>query len=332
VSEVDPESKRRYLEVDALKSAGIVVVVLIHSMRSGFVPNLTSLERWIGIQTRFAVPAFLMVSGFLYATRESRGLPKMVRRLRRILLPYLVASLLAQAWSRWTGRITPTDSLVMDFLLGSSFGPYYYVFVIVGLVFVTTVFARMGRWILPAGLVLAAIQWLLETRFLDLGAGQYWQIRNPLLWWAYFLAGWGVRRNYDAIAAWIRPRQVIVAVGLIVLVGTLSVLGFADAPEWALRSAAWVNIYAISALIFTATTGLGSSPTLIRVLSDATYPTYLLHLFFVYEMARRFPGPALQTHPLGVALSVFAGLFGSLAVIFLARKLLGRHSRDLIGA
>ena len=59
---------RRSPEIDALKVAGIVTVVLIHTMRAPWDPAVAPLEVWIGHATRFGVPAFLFASGFLYAT------------------------------------------------------------------------------------------------------------------------------------------------------------------------------------------------------------------------------------------------------------------------
>jgi surface polysaccharide O-acyltransferase-like enzyme len=332
VDQFDPEAKHRYVEVDVLKTVAIVVVVLIHSMRSAFGHELSPLERWIGLQTRFAVPAFLMVSGFLYATTESREFPRMLRRLRRILVPYLFASLLAQGWSHWTATPTPTGSFAVDLAFGSSFGPYYYIFVITTLVFFAPVLARLNRWVLPVGITLAAFQWALETGFLKTGLGGYWEIRNPLFWWAYFVAGWGVRRNYGAIIDWLRPRRALAVVVLAAVVVTTSFLSFTGPSQPVVRTAAWINIYAISAFLFAAAGRLGSSPAVLRTISDATYPIYLLHLFFVYEMARRIPGPATQTEPVYIALSVALGVTGSLVVVFLGRKLLGERSRDVIGA
>ena len=58
----------RFVEIDALKVAGIVTVVLIHTIRAPWDPAVAPLELWIGHATRFGVPAFLFASGFLYAT------------------------------------------------------------------------------------------------------------------------------------------------------------------------------------------------------------------------------------------------------------------------
>ena len=62
------ERRDRRIEIDALKTAGILTIVLIHSMRTYWDPSISTLEVWIGHATRFGVPAFLCASGFLYAT------------------------------------------------------------------------------------------------------------------------------------------------------------------------------------------------------------------------------------------------------------------------
>ena len=70
---------RRFAEIDALKAVGIVTVVLIHSFRSPFDPTVSPGEVWLGHLTRFAVPAFLMASGFLYAGDHDSMLRRTLR-------------------------------------------------------------------------------------------------------------------------------------------------------------------------------------------------------------------------------------------------------------
>jgi surface polysaccharide O-acyltransferase-like enzyme len=155
---------RRFAEIDALKSIGIVTVVFIHSIRAPFDPMIPPLEIWLGHLTRFGVPAFLAASGFLYAGVTSDAKRATLQRLRRIGVPYLVLSAIAQLWWAIQGVPTETGSWVADLLLGGSMGPYYYVFIIAGLVVVTPLFARLpGIAMAALTLVLVAAQWYVDA-------------------------------------------------------------------------------------------------------------------------------------------------------------------------
>ena len=48
----------RFAEVDWLKAVGILVVILIHTVRSPWEIGAAPVELWLGHVTRFAVPAF----------------------------------------------------------------------------------------------------------------------------------------------------------------------------------------------------------------------------------------------------------------------------------
>jgi surface polysaccharide O-acyltransferase-like enzyme len=323
---------RRFAEIDALKSIGIVTVVLIHSIRAPFDPTIPALEIWLGHLTRFGVPAFLAASGFLYAAAVANTPRTTLRRLRRIGVPYLIASGVAQLWWALQGESTETGSWVADLLLGSSMGPYYYVFIIAGLVVVTPLFTRLsGNAMAALTLVLAAAQW-----YVDAASGMlstfFWHLRNPLLWWGYFALGWLVRLHYDAIVAWIAPRRggTTLLFGLLVVV--LSAICGLEGPRLLVRTAAWLDVYAICGLIFAATCGKERIPAAMRALSDTTYPIYLLHMFFVLVASDLFPPRPRHTTLLPIVVPWAAGVLGSISVIAALQAALGKRSRDWIGA
>jgi len=323
---------RRFAEIDALKSIGIVAVVLIHSLRAPFDPAISTPEIWLGHLTRFAVPAFLAASGFLYAASGAATSRLTLRRLRRIGVPYLVASGLAQLWWAVQGVSTETGSWLADLLLGGSMGPYYYIFIIAGLVLATPLFARLPERAMTAlALALVAAQW-----FVDAASGIllpfFWHLRNPLLWWGYFALGWVVRLHYDAILAWIAPRRRGAIAAFAVLVAVLSGISGLEGPRLLVRTAAWLDVYAICALIFTATCGKQRVPTAMRYLSDTTYPIYLLHMFFVLVASDLAPPPPRHLALLPVVLPWAAGVLGSISVIAVLQAALGKRSRDWIGA
>jgi surface polysaccharide O-acyltransferase-like enzyme len=323
---------RRFAEIDALKSIGIVTVVLIHSIRWPFDPAISVVEIWLGHLTRFGVPAFLAASGFLYAAGVADPKRATLRRLRRIAIPYLVASGLAQLWWAIQGVPTETGSWVADLLLGGSMGPYYYVFVIAGLVLVTPLFARLPVSAIAAGtLVLVATQW-----YVDAASGIllpfFWHLRNPLLWWGYFALGWLVRLHYDAILAWIAPRRSGLTLAFGSLVVVLSAASCLEGPRLLVRTATWLDIYAICGLIFVSTCGRERIPAAMRSLSDMTYPIYLLHMFFVLVASDLFPPRPRHATLLPIVVPWAAGVLGSVSLIAALQAALGKRSKDWIGA
>jgi surface polysaccharide O-acyltransferase-like enzyme len=323
----------RRVEVDALKAAGILTIVFIHSIRSPWDAGVSTLEVWLGHVTRFGVPAFLFASGYLYTTRRPVPAATTLARLRRILLPYLVASLAAQAWSRARGVPTETGSPALDLLLGASFGPFYYVFVITLLVLATPLLARLGtRIVAVLALVFVAAQWCVDAATLWL-LPLFWHLRSPLLWWGYFLLGWLAGQHKARLEAWIAPRRGVLVAALLTAVLALAALSGLEghAPRLLVRTAAWLAVYAIGALLFAATLGRARSGAILRGLSDATYTIYLFHLFFVLEVKRLVPPPPGELAPLAALLPWAAGIAGPLLLIAGARALLGRRSRDWIG-
>jgi len=327
---------QRFAEIDALKAIGIVTVVLIHSIRSPWDAGVSQLEVWLGHVTRFGVPAFLFASGFLYATRSPVPWATSARRLRRIAVPYLVASALAQVWRALLGATTEVGagSVWLDLLLGSSFGPYYYVFVIAGLVLVTPVFARCSPAAIAAlaGILLLA-QWCVDAA-LVWQLPLYWHLRNPLLWWAFFATGWLARLHLAPLSAWLRAHRRRAAWALAIAVLALSALCGLDAvaPRLWVRSAAWLDLYAILALIYVLASGDGRACRALRTLSDSAYAIYLFHLFFVLAAQTFAPHPWQEISLVSLAAPWAAGLAGPLLLVAGARAALGARARDWIGA
>jgi peptidoglycan/LPS O-acetylase OafA/YrhL len=230
------------------------------------------------------------------------------------------------------GLPTTTGSPVTDLLLGASFAPYYYVLQITVLVLVTPLFIRLSGGTVAALAVLLPAQWYFAAAVPPDAVHPFWQIRNPLLWWGYFVAGWVVRERRDAIVAWIGARRRAFLATMCAIVAALAIASGVEAPRVAVRSAAWLNVYAILATLFAASCHRSRSSAPVRYLSDATYAIYLLHLFFVYSVARQLHMAPGRADPVVTGTLFAAGLVGSLAVVAAARRLLGPRSRDLIGA
>jgi surface polysaccharide O-acyltransferase-like enzyme len=325
---------RRYFEIDALKVAGIATVVLIHAVAPPWDPAPSALEFWLQRLTRFGVPAFLFASGFLYATRQPIPAATTLRRLRRVAVPYAIASAGAQLW--WAVRADRLGlegsglPLWADLAFGSSFGPYYYAFVIALLIAATPLLAHIPRpGLAPLLVLLLSAQWAVDAAGLW-PLSFYWHLRNPLLWAAYLAAGWVARLSWAAVEEGVtRHRR---GLGTALALGVAASAGLVGSARGALleRTGEWLGIWAILGLIFVLTCGRGRSPTWLRRTSDATYAVYLFHLFFLYETQLAL-GPRAGDL-LGVLLPWAAGLAGSLLLVAGVQRAAGRRSRDLIGA
>jgi surface polysaccharide O-acyltransferase-like enzyme len=321
----------RRLDVDLVKAVGSVAVVWIHCMRAFFDPAVSAEERWLGDALQFAVPGFFAASGVLMASGRT-GASLTPARLRRVLIPYLLASIAAQlyAWLALDRELSALQ-LLRDFVLGASFGPYYYVFHAVLFVLAAPVLAQLSRGALAAvtsAALLAQVgSWAVPDAF---SAG----LRNPLLWLGFFLAGWQLRRHDAGVVGWLAPRRREVAAVALGAAAALSLHQPLGAPDQLAGLLQWLLVACALVAFAALGTGRETRSRLVGFLSDSTYTVYLFHLFFVYALQRALPAPAPGAfEPLAIALPWLAGLTGPLALAAAGRAVLGAaRSRALLGS
>jgi surface polysaccharide O-acyltransferase-like enzyme len=282
------------------------------------------------------VPAFVAASGFLYASLEPVPLRTTLRRLQRILIPYLIASALAPVWHLSQGEPRELARIAFDLATGASFGPYYYVFVITVLVCFTPLIAganMRGLLLVWALILYPVIALLQQSGALEPGGDGdlFWYGRHPLHWLQYFLLGWIVRFRYDALAGFAVRHKKLLAPALAVIV---ALLVYAATPGEVGGStfASWFNIYASIALVFVVAAGVVSIPAWLHRLSDSSYAIYLFHLFFLY--AAQVGLEAVGEVPRGVSILVSwaAGLLGGVGLVVAVRAALGARARTWLGA
>jgi fucose 4-O-acetylase-like acetyltransferase len=318
----------RRFEVDLVKAVGILAVVAIHSVRPWFDAGVSAAELWLLAALQFAVPGFFAASGLLYATAEPIGANLTRARLRRLLIPYLLASVLAQAfWMLFEGRALTPASVLRDFVLASSFGPFYYVFHAVLFVLAAPLLARLPARAL-AGVTAAAllVQWVCWI------VPAYRVIQNPLHWFAFFLAGWQLAHHTDGVARWLSSRRAAVALAAAAAALALSLHQPAGAGPVLAGALRWLVVACALAALLALSVERETRSPLIRFLSDSTYTIYLYHLFFVYPLQRLLPQAPGEFEPLLAAPVWLAGLLGPLALAAAGRKWLGARSRALLGS
>lgn len=269
----EPTLTNRESWVDWLKALSIVVVVWIHSRTL-----LRGDSTWLALFDRaslVAVPSFFFVAG--YTLRRSRG--SLQRRLRRILLPYLLASAVVVAWTQ-----PPLERLPMIVLSGYALGIYYFVPMLMVTLSIVALVARASlrsRRVLLALLVVLGVGGLIQQDPLaqwvyPRGQGMYWITRNPFRWIGFVAAGYAVG---DLVR---RPGR---RIGL-ALIALLAALTFVMLPiagnlrigtiPFALSTAAM--IYSAIAVVALVAGSDAVVPRGVQWLSDNTYPIYLWHL------------------------------------------------------
>jgi surface polysaccharide O-acyltransferase-like enzyme len=342
----------RLPEVDALKVPAILAVVLIHATRSEWDPTIPVAELWLKHTLLFAVPAFFAASGYLYSSAHPLGTAVVRRRLVRILVPYLVASLVAQTYWRALGKTGSPETVWKDLLLCSSLGPYYFVFVLVVFVLLTPLLSRAPRKLFPVLVpLLLLVQFFLVAHQIPallhrlglVGAplrfDLFWYVRNPFLNLGYFVLGWWVRRQRGTIARWVTPRRRSVSTAAaLAFTGAAVVTYLQETTALGLSRPVfsvflYLGILAALAFLYAVAVGGGPLPAALRRLSDDTYAIYLYHLFALM---------LLQRHGLGLEANLFqpdkilllwaAGVLGGLLVAAVGRAVLGRSAHLLLGA
>ena len=330
----------RLQEMDLLKAAGILAVVLIHAMRGPFEADASALELRLGEATRFAVPAFLFASGALAARWERGGggpWTELRSRLTRLLLPYLLASIAAELFRVARAEPPIAGSVAADLLTGAAFGPYYYVFVALPLVALAPLASRLS---VPALAAITALLLILQiaSELMVVPMPLFWHVRNPALWWAYWFAGcWYARRRDDVVARLHSGYGAFVLPTLGALLLATSLVAGARA-RWLSPTdllAPWLGIWATLAILVPL--GLRwhrlAGSRAVRALSVTTYTIYLWHLFAVYPLRELFPSPPQVFDLWRIALPWAAGLLLPLLLALGARRFLGEPTaRRWLGA
>lgn len=318
-------ARQRHAWIDLLKASGIVSVVWIHAFcRLGENPPLVSRIAYI---TRFAVPAFFLVAGFLQASGPRVGAAAFAsQRLVRLVIPYLIASMAAFLVRQCLeGECMSVQAVLLRLCNGDAWGIYYFVPLLLGVTVLGHVLFRFPALAWPLWSVSAVLALLSETQLLSIG-DMWWEIRNPCRWWGYFLAGWVVSKERSRIAALHPGWRRLAGIGILgVAAGLFCGYALCLPPGWS-RPSVIMQYAMIYAVLLGTTLAAWDAPCqpLVRWLSDASYPIYLYH-FFVIMLARQFAAGLSDMVVFAIACSTTAT---GVAVL---RRAFGNRARLLIG-
>ncbi len=308
-------------EVALLRAVAIVVVVAIHVIPAEFATGRTDLDRWLGDVSRFAVPAFFLATGHL-AARRPPGDGWIPRRLRRLLPPYLVAAAVAIALG-WTSSAFPVVARPLRaVLLGAAFGPHYFVFVLLLLTPLVPWLVRLrGRWLLLAVAATAIVEAALATT----DASLFWQLRNPLSWLAFLVAGIATWEYRHRLARWQRAWPGVALAWAVVAVALVVVADDTTARELLTSAGIWLAL----GTCWLAGLERRTLPRVAWWLDEATYALYLHHLPFAIALTSAIGAPSLSV---SAPAALGSSLIGACSVVVVARHLLGARSRLVVGA
>ncbi len=324
-----PHRAERFHGIDVLKAFAILSVVWIHA-HDTLGPNPSIAVQITRSFSHFVVASFLFASGFLHWSATPLPARTVGRRFLRVLLPYTIASIVALTTSHWYQGSAPTWSEALyQFATGSALGFYHFVPLLIAAVLLSYFLSR-STVLTRFALVVMLIAGLLTAQGI-IDVGTFWYPRHPIRWWVYYLFGWVVREHWPQMLAIDERRSRIGAVVLASLG-----IAFAISGSWILSTRTprilWGALIYIGSLLWVG--GLVFSVrtqrtnAALQYLSDATYPVYLYHYFFVVPVwAALGHVGSLRT----TVVAYIAGWAGSLLVITVGRRSLGRWARWLIG-
>lgn len=329
-----PPTADRLPAIDWLKCMAIVAVILTHTGLAVF-PGTPGYTRWDALLRHllpaFHVPCLLMISGFLYYRPHPIGWPAVRTRLERILLPYLIASVvifvvLPAPAPTFGDRLREMTVA----LLGANALPiYYYVFLLTLFVAMTPLFSRLS---------LRVLQGIVALTFLALGAmcfipqlrlsiDFFWSMRNPVesFTLGYFLLGWISAARSPEGPPWTPVRDIPVLVAAFTIWPLCAAMG---SPYPAILVAKIPYAFAVWKLSWRFL-NTGTVPELIRRISESSYGIFLYHYILIEAFRFRTVG---WSPPLRIATLTAIGLGGSMLLGVFLRRLAGpRRARRLFG-
>jgi len=320
----DAPPRVRVPVIDLLKASAIVMVIWIHAFADPW--NLHALQLQ-AILVSWAVPTFFFASGYLRQTTRPVDGATLARWMQRLLVPYVIATVLAVAYRRVVlhQRYDLSDAL-FALATGSAWPVYYFVPMLAGAYLLAALLSRVPRLALPLFVLVAPVV-PLELDPLPNHLGLFWLFRSPFMWWGYFLLGWLAARGEPRMAGVPvrqRRRAGLGAAAVFVAIAAVCLMP----GSW--RGYVWLPVVTANYAFLTSVFLLGHDvhpQRLLRWLSDASYPIYLYHFFFTSAVR----GDLMALGTLAEPAAFVAGVVGSLGVVVLGRRLLGRWARVALG-
>lgn len=334
--------KQRMSSFDAFKGLAIIAVVFAHATAFGWVffdkPG-EYFNAYYGVITRgfeyFALPTFVVVSGFWFGTLTFSSWADYTsflrKRVLRILLPYLFWSILLASWQSLRGGFSVPD-FAAKVLLGQADGPYYFILLMLQFYVLTPVFLRMSRT--TAGLIaiiaahVAILLGWYYVRFAFNPDLHYSVMKLPFITWlSLFPLGMWMRNHTQSVDKLTLPFLIACALVLYAVVMAESELylrkGWLELAISDIRLTAM--FYGVIVVLIFFQFRNKEWPSFLVTLGDYSFGIFFIHGTLLRGFAKIFskvPG-LFEMQPVFQSLVALATLFACYIVIYTSRRLLG---------
>ena len=323
-------SRPHWDAVDFIKAIAILAVIAAHSGTGRFGNDgLYNLEFFLTrLWTPFHVPAFLIVSGFLYASVVPVGGAVIGRRLIRVLIPYGIASV---AVILTVGSASSISEALTQIATASALSIYYYVLLIVCLIILLWPLSRIPAWGISGLLGLCFLAEVARALWPSVFGSEsaFWSMRNIFDHFVlgYFLVGWIGALSLPQLSQKARahgPWLLVAAVIGLFFFGAVF-RGWLPGPANLARIGYTLSVVGAVALLTRARSGSRA----VLFLSEASLALYLFHRIF-QKLTLPWFLPLPEFVRIGGQFAV--GLGGSILLVLIFRRLAGRAwTRRLIG-
>lgn len=337
-----PISQQRDRNFDFMKAVAIICVLIIHcafGCESTGGAN-QQIADWLGTFTRPCIAIFLFVAGYFFTRNTSRA--QMFLRLKRILIPYLLFSVLAFLYQTRVIHALETflaqPGLVLrDLLIGNTWGIYWFIPVILTNSLLGWWLIRDNRpsliWITLAFFVIN----LIHTAYFDRIVALAGIADDPGLWlysyrfyvsWPFYFFFGALAHQYQLVRVFRTNRKAVVLLWLLVFVTYNLLFAFGVVQPGGYNSVidTLASLSAIAALCT-----LQVNVPLFSFIGETSYTIYLFH-FFLFSITRRLSTLVSAQPPYWFSLVIFTvTMSGSVAFCWLSKRLLGRHARVWLG-
>lgn len=279
---------KRNLSFDIIRCVAIVFVICIHSMAlMDEAANLSIFSRLVkAVLDTFiyaGVPLFVMLSGSLLLGKEESLYVFFVKRIRRILLPFFLWSILVYAilYIQDGGRnlMEWFATFIYKYVTNGVYGIYWYVYLILGLYLITPLLRKIlsgsGRSLTFYTVGLVSVIYLFVELFPEVSVTNRFACQN-LLYICYFLWGYIIVRYLQPLSCF----KVLARIGLGVSCSLSMLTGYIGMPIHGLQTVV-ISLFLFSVMLTMKFKQSGTFSDIVHYISKISYGVYLSHFMFI---------------------------------------------------
>lgn len=215
--------KTRLATIDFLRVVAAMAIVSVHmSAQSYWEISRIGYQNWLvsavlGWWWMWGTPVFIMISGYLLLNSRSSGWEFYLKRLKRLLIPWLFWNLIYYGWS--VNVEAGTASFWDQLWTKGNYYHLYFLNLLIGLYVVTPI---LKKWFLGKYLGWWVLGWVVGAYVYQIGVAfwGFWKLEN-IWWWfvpyvGYYLAGYWLGRVRKISGWWLVLAMSVLGVGIFV--------------------------------------------------------------------------------------------------------------------